>query len=69
LPGEGLKDFLISNVSAGSITLFRGQHVDPRLLVEWACPKGITEIAVGFHVQDDCEVNNCNKLNFLLVIK
>lgn len=69
MPGKGLNDFVISNVSAGNIALLRGQHVDPRLPVERACPKGISEIAVRFHVQDDCEVSNCNKLNFLLVIK
>jgi hypothetical protein len=69
LSGKGLKNFLISSVSAGNITLLRGQRVDPRLRVERVCPKGITEIAVRFHEQDDCEVNNCNKLNFLLVIK
>jgi len=69
LLGKGLKDFLISNVSAGNITLFRGQHVDPKLRVERACPTGITEIAERFHVQDDCEASNFNKLNFLLVIK
>jgi hypothetical protein len=69
LPGKGLKDFPLSYVSAGNITLLRGQHVDPRLPVERACPKGISEIALRFHVQDDFEVSNSNKLNFVLIRK
>jgi hypothetical protein len=39
LSEKGLKDFLISNVSADNITLCRGQHIVRELRVEWTCFK------------------------------